>query len=112
MGHGQLAAKVKAVVDEAEKLRKSYGKECDEEWRAWAAKSLEGGARAAHAFTRLPPAAELRGATARGSPRGARAGRVEGCVVVPRGQGAGEASRLRRVDGAAEDEYWTSTASS
>eukprot|EP00959_Pyramimonas_sp_CCMP1952_P182688 3820733-Pyramimonas_sp.AAC.1 len=34
----------------------------------WAAKSLEGGARAAHAFTRLPPAAEVRRATTRGSP--------------------------------------------
>eukprot|EP00959_Pyramimonas_sp_CCMP1952_P014466 306566-Pyramimonas_sp.AAC.1 len=44
MGQGQWATKVQAVVREAEKLRNNYDKECDKEWRTWAARSLEGGA--------------------------------------------------------------------
>eukprot|EP00959_Pyramimonas_sp_CCMP1952_P004604 96605-Pyramimonas_sp.AAC.1 len=69
MSKRMWAAQVEKIAAEAERLARCYNGERGKEWRAWAAKSLAGGASAAHRFTRLPPEAEVRGATARASPR-------------------------------------------
>eukprot|EP00959_Pyramimonas_sp_CCMP1952_P360424 7547725-Pyramimonas_sp.AAC.1 len=69
MSKGTWAAKVEKIVAEAERYTRRYNGEREKEWRAWAAQSLAGGASAAHRFARLPPEAEVRGATTRASPR-------------------------------------------
>eukprot|EP00959_Pyramimonas_sp_CCMP1952_P295008 6170279-Pyramimonas_sp.AAC.1 len=72
-GVGQMSkrpwtAQVEKIEAEADRLTRRSNGEREKEWRAWAAKSLTGGAGAAHRFTKLPPEAEVRGATARASP--------------------------------------------
>eukprot|EP00959_Pyramimonas_sp_CCMP1952_P387080 8112113-Pyramimonas_sp.AAC.1 len=69
MSKGTWAAKVEGIAAEADRCTRRYNGESEKEWRAWAAKSFTGGASAAHRFTRPPPEAEVRGATAKASPR-------------------------------------------
>ena len=68
MARPQWNDSVERITDEADKMTKSYAAEREKEWRSTANKSLDGGARAAHRFAKLPPAAEVRKATANRAP--------------------------------------------